>query len=66
MDLSFQDNQKINSLSLKKSENEILSRFDKWIVNSKTKNLSEINNFLYARSSLIDKALAEIDNILVQ
>jgi len=59
MDLSFHDNQKINSLSLKKSENEILSRFDKWIVDSKTKNLSEINNFLYARSNLIDKALAE-------
>ena len=59
MDLLFQNNQKINSLSLKKSENEILSRFDKWIVDIITKNLSEINKFLYARSNLIDKALAE-------
>ncbi len=59
MDLLFQDTQKINSVSLKKNEKEIISRFDKWIVDNKTKNLAEINDFLYARSNIIDKALAE-------
>ena len=57
MDLSFQDNQKINSLSLKKSENEIISRFDKWIVDSKTKNLSVSDIKLIEETKTLTKDL---------